>query len=187
MSRGRVLCRSGSRTWLSLNALRRKGVRLFRNDDPGNDVCQRTDSCENDEERGEDANEIQIPSIMKRKACADSRDHAVGTRARELAGGWEGVGKRCGCGIDGGSAGRAETGGRFQLISTTSTEHGSSPETFYFDISAKRQFRAMLQDLLRNRGQVTSDGTEGSTGPERFPSPLNCATKVMIEEIRESR
>ena len=100
-----------------LNALCGECVWFFGDDDPGDDVGQGADSGKNDEECGEDANKVEIPAIMKREACADSGDHAVGARAREFAGEMERIGERSGYGIDAGSAGRTETGGWFQLLS----------------------------------------------------------------------
>jgi hypothetical protein len=103
----------------NLNALCGECIWFFRNDDPGNDVSEGADSSKNDEECGEYANQIQIPAIVKGERSANSSDHAVATRTEELGGGCEGIGERSRYRIDGSSAGRTETGGRFQLFTAT--------------------------------------------------------------------
>ena len=95
----------------NLNALCGECIWFFGDDDPGDDVSQGADAGKNNEEGCEDANEVQIPAIVKRKGSTDSSDHTVGARAEELAAGREGIGERSCYRIDGSSAGRTEPRG----------------------------------------------------------------------------
>jgi hypothetical protein len=66
----------------NLEALRWKGVGGFGDDDPCDEVGDSADSGENNRERGDDANEVEVPAVVKGKASADSGNHAVVARAR---------------------------------------------------------------------------------------------------------
>jgi hypothetical protein len=96
----------------SLEALCRKRVGSFGDDDPGYEVCDGSDAGEETKESGEDADESDVPAIVDGKSGADSSDDPVIARTGKLAG--AGIvarlrRRRCG---DSGSAGRTEMGGR---------------------------------------------------------------------------
>ena len=105
------------------DALCWKGVGGFGDDDPEDEVGDGADAGEQGHERCDDADEVEVPAVVVGEAGADSGDHAVVARARELAGvrviarrGWRSGG-------DGGSAGRAEAGGWIDLFAALGTEH----------------------------------------------------------------
>ena len=88
-----------------------EGVGGFRDDDPEDEIRDGSDAGEEGDERCDDADEVDVPTVVEGEAGADSGDHAVVARARELVGvrvrrrGWWRSGG------DSGSAGWAETGG----------------------------------------------------------------------------
>jgi hypothetical protein len=91
-------------------ALRRKGVRSFRNDDPEEEIRHGADAGKQGHERCDDADDVDVPSIVESKPGADSGDHAVVAGARELVGVRVDAGRRR-RGGDGSSAGGTEAGG----------------------------------------------------------------------------
>jgi hypothetical protein len=107
----------------SLEALCWKGVGRFRDDDPGDEVDDGADAGEDDQQCSDDADEAKVPAIVEGQACANSGNHTVVSRARELTGvgivarwGWSG-------GRDGGTTGGAEAGGRVDFIATPNAKH----------------------------------------------------------------
>jgi len=68
-------------------ALYRKGVGGFGDDDPGDEVAYGAYAGEDGHKHRDDADDIEVPTIMKREASADTGDNAVVTRAGELPGG----------------------------------------------------------------------------------------------------
>jgi hypothetical protein len=101
-----------------------EGVLGFGDDDPEGEVDEHADACEENDEEGEDAGEVEVPAVVAGKAGADSGDHAILAGAGELAGAW--VGCAClgwGCGRDGGSAGWAKAGVGIYLLAALRTEH----------------------------------------------------------------
>ena len=94
----------------TLDALCWKGVGGFGDDDPEDEIRDRADAGEQGHERCDDADDVEVPTVVESEAGADSGDHAVMARACELVGvrvdAWWG---RRGGG-DGGSAGGAEAG-----------------------------------------------------------------------------
>ena len=71
-----------------LEALCGKGVGSLGDDDPGDEVRDGSDAGEEGQEGCEDSDEVEIPAVVDGEAGADSGDHAVVARARELAGVW---------------------------------------------------------------------------------------------------
>jgi hypothetical protein len=63
-----------------------KGIGGLGDDDPGDKISDGADPCEDDHERGDDADEVEVPAVVKSEAGADSGDHAVVAWAGELAG-----------------------------------------------------------------------------------------------------
>ncbi len=100
-----------------------KGVGSFGDDDPEDEIRDGADAGEQSNERCDDTDDVDVPTIVESKAGADSGDHAVVARARELVGVWiiSGRGRR-GRG-DSGSAGWAEAGGWVDLFAALGTEH----------------------------------------------------------------
>jgi hypothetical protein len=134
--------RGGDLFGQDLGALCWKRVGGFGDDDPGGDVGDGADAGEDDHEGGEDADEVEIPTIVKGKACADSGDHAVVARAGELScgrvtahGRWNSRGGR--------SAGGTETGGRIDFIATLGTEHGRLRELLFCHMLSKIEYAEM--------------------------------------------
>jgi hypothetical protein len=105
------------------NALCGQGVGGFGDDDPEDQVRDGADAGEQGYERGDDADDVDVPTIVLGEAGADSGDHAVVAGARELVGVWviSGLGWRSSG--DGGSAGRAEAGGWIDWFAALGTEH----------------------------------------------------------------
>ena len=107
------------------DALCREGVGSFRDDDPEDEIGDRADAGEQSDERCDDSNQGEVPTVVEREAGADSCDHAVVAWTRELVG----VGvvawwwRRWRGGGDGGSAGGAEAGGWIDLFAALGTEH----------------------------------------------------------------
>ncbi len=62
----------------NLGALCWKAVGFFRNDDPGDDIRDGADAGEYGYERGDDADDVEVPAVVESEARADSGDHAVG-------------------------------------------------------------------------------------------------------------
>jgi hypothetical protein len=92
------------------DALCREGVGSFGDDDPQDEISDRTDAGEQGDERCDDADEGDVPTVMESEAGADSGDHAVVAWTCELVGVWI---RRWGwwrSGGDGGSASWAEAG-----------------------------------------------------------------------------
>ncbi len=118
-------------SFANLDALCWKGVGFFGDDDPQDEIRDRADSGEQGHERRDDADEVEVPTVVESKAGADSGDHAVMAWARELVGvrvdAWW---RRRGRG-DGGSAGGAEAGGWIDLFAALGTEHVGL-RRFYF-------------------------------------------------------
>jgi hypothetical protein len=104
----------------------------FGDDDPGYEIGYGAYAGEESEERGEDADEGEVPSVVLCEAGADSGDHSVIARAGELAGCWIGSGRRRGRGGEGGSAGGAEAGGWFDLLAALSAVHDGVSVTILF-------------------------------------------------------
>ncbi len=103
-------------SFANLDALCRKGVGFFGDDDPEDEIRHGADAGEQGHERCDDADEVEVPTIVESKAGADSRDHAVMARARELAPVRIVAGWRRRSGGDSGSAGGAEAGGWVDLF-----------------------------------------------------------------------
>jgi hypothetical protein len=61
----------------TLDGLCGKRVRGFGDDDPGDQIGDGADSCEESEERGEDSDESKVPSIMQSQTGADSGDDPI--------------------------------------------------------------------------------------------------------------
>ena len=116
-----------------LDALCWKGVRGFGDNDPEDQIRHGADAGEQSHERCDDADDVEVPTVVKREAGADSGDDAVIAWARELAGigvvAWR---RRRGRG-DGGSAGGAEAGGWIDWFAALCTEHVGL-RGFYFAI-----------------------------------------------------
>src|SRR6185312_3296098 len=72
--------------WQVLAALYWNGVRGFRNDDPGGDVGDGADTREDDNQGGDNADEIQVPSVVESETGTHAGDHAVVARASQLPG-----------------------------------------------------------------------------------------------------
>jgi hypothetical protein len=70
----------------NLEALCRKRVGGFGDDDPGYEVNDSADAGEDTKERGEDADESDVPAIVEGKAGADPSDDPVIARTGELTG-----------------------------------------------------------------------------------------------------
>ncbi len=61
-----------------LDALYRKGIRGFGDDDPGNEVGDESDAYRKERaHRNDDANEVHIPVIVPRNPSAHACNHAV--------------------------------------------------------------------------------------------------------------
>ena len=100
-----------------------QGVGGFGDDDPEDEIRDGADAGEQGHERCDDADDGDVPTIVESEAGADSGDHAVVARARELVGiGIIARWRRRGCG-DSGSAGGAEAGGWVDLFAALGTEH----------------------------------------------------------------
>ena len=116
----------------NLQALCRKGVRSLGDDDPGDEIDEETGSCGKEcEQGGQNANECDVPAIVKGEAGADSGDHSVFARAHEFAGVWVRAMRRRRGGRDGGSTGRTEAGGGVDLFAAFRTEHGRLRKTLF--------------------------------------------------------
>lgn len=142
------------RCWCEVlsDALCRKGVGGFGNDDPGYEVGDGADTSKESEERGDDANNVEVPAVVERETRADACNHAVLTGAGELAGVWIVAGGRRRSGGDGSSAGGAVAGGRVDSITALGTEHGHL-RMLYFAI-AGRVFDREYGEWLRSKRHV---------------------------------
>ena len=77
----------GCRHWTELSeTLCWEGVGGFGDDDPGDEIGDGADAGEEGDERSDDADEIEVPTVVEGEAGADSGDHAVVARAGELVG-----------------------------------------------------------------------------------------------------
>lgn len=81
----REVCR-GSSGAERLYGIRRNGVWLFGNNDPGDKIGQCTGSAQTDK-GSNDANDGHVPSIPNGKSCADPSDHSVVSWTDEMVDG----------------------------------------------------------------------------------------------------
>jgi rhodanese-related sulfurtransferase len=100
-----------------------KSVRSFGDDDPEDEIRNGADAGEQSYERCDDADEVDVPTVVECEAGADSGDHAVVAWTRELVGVGVDAWWRRRSGGDGGSAGGAEAGGWVDWFAALSTEH----------------------------------------------------------------
>ena len=61
----------------NLEALCRKGVRGFGDDEPGDKISDGPDTSKNNQKCCNDSNEVEVPAIVQSKASTDSGDHAI--------------------------------------------------------------------------------------------------------------
>ena len=76
--------------------------------------------------------DVEVPAVVEGEAGANSGDHAILSRARELATGWVVARRWRRGGGDGRSAGWTETGGWFDLLAAFRAEHGRVSGRYYF-------------------------------------------------------
>lgn len=125
-----------------LGGLCRECVGGFGDDDPCGEVSEEADTGQDDDQNGDDAYQVEVPAVVEREAGADSCDHAVLTRAGELAGAL--VGAACRgwrSGRDGGSAGWAEAGVGVYLLATLGTEHECLREDSILPYTDRKRLR----------------------------------------------
>lgn len=75
-------------SFANLEALCRQSIGSFGNDDPGYEVRDSADAGKESEDRSDNTHDIEIPTVVEGEAGADSGDHAVVARTRELSGVW---------------------------------------------------------------------------------------------------
>jgi len=117
-----------------------EGVWSFGDDDPCDEVDKDAGATgEECDDSGEDANKVEIPSVVFGKGCADSGDHAVLARAGDSRDGglvaewW----RRRSRGVDGCATGRTEAGGMVDFIAALRAEHTCLRELLFCHIEAR--------------------------------------------------
>src|SRR5580698_2205113 len=63
-----------------------ESVKGFGDDDPGGEISEGADAGHHDEENGNDADEVEVPSVVLGETGTDSGDHAAFAGAGELSG-----------------------------------------------------------------------------------------------------
>jgi len=96
-----------------LPALRGQGVRSLGKDDPAGDVGEYAETVEQAEDRGCNANEIEVPAEMEREGRTDSAEDARGSGTFQLWGTEIGFSRAC---VGGGSLSEWGSGGPVLIV-----------------------------------------------------------------------
>ena len=88
-----TFCRANFRLG-TLEALCWESVGGFGDDDPEDEIRDRADAGEQSHERRDDADDVDVPTVVESEAGADPGNHAVVAWPRELVGVWVIAGRR---------------------------------------------------------------------------------------------